>query len=734
MNRRIYRKSVAPHNQRVATDIGIPTDRVDKFIELMNFYEARKDTIKLLYNPHLTGNKIRTSGNLKFVSKGYSANSVQRELGVELVTNGDFSNGSTGWNLGTGWSIVDSKLKITNSSSFAYQNVVSYKLNTTYKVTYTISNYVNGQVRVAPTNTGLGIIRNANGTYTEYINNSGAGGTELFIYCSINSTLEIDNISVREVLSNDLTQTTSTSQPYISGNIAPTETLGIKNPNGGSNYLTHPTISFGANDTWSVTTVFTHFNTKTDYSIIIPNIANWVLAINSIGGIYYRDSGGLSNFTNTNVLKYFGKQLIVTITHSISNVLSCYVNGVFTGIYSAAKSDSVVFSQLISQDINRGTNGQIKHHVITSHAPTAQEVAQEHALLRSIYPDIENVRIGEQTWATSNCEMAATPMGNVIPEMVANGNTELITNNGGFETDTVWNKDSGWSISGGTANYDGTGTATSAIYINGGLSVGKLYKGTITITSVSNCGVYFLYSETQINLTSIGTHIVYFKASSNTARGLRVTNSTGTISIDNVSIQEIGWSGSQELYDDIFNQRKAAGDTDEQATYAAVKAAAMWCHYGGSGAAALDNGAIYGKLYNWFAVKLLQMDIDYYNAANPNAMWGWRVPTQADFQQLSTYLGGNAVSGGKLKKEGTTYWNSPNTGADNSSGFSCLPNGLRGNDGAFTTINAYASLTVSDNPRVILEIPYNGTNVPFITRDNIRGTSLRLIKVTQEQL
>ena len=33
-------------------------------------------------------------------------------------------------------------------------------------------------------------------------------------------------------------------------------------------------------------------------------------------------------------------------------------------------------------------------------------------------------------------------------------------------------------------------------------------------------------------------------------------------------------------------------------------------------------GAIYGKLYNWYAVKLLQMDIDYYNAANPTAPWG----------------------------------------------------------------------------------------------------------------
>ena len=36
-------------------------------------------------------------------------------LGEELIVNGDFSDGSTGWTLGAGWSVVDGKL--TNSSS-----------------------------------------------------------------------------------------------------------------------------------------------------------------------------------------------------------------------------------------------------------------------------------------------------------------------------------------------------------------------------------------------------------------------------------------------------------------------------------------------------------------------------------------------------------------------------------------------------------------------------------------
>ena len=46
-----------------------------------------------------------------------------------------------------------------------------------------------------------------------------------------------------------------------------------------------------------------------------------------------------------------------------------------------------------------------------------------------------------------------------------------------------------------------------------------------------------------------------------------------------------------------------------------------------------------------------------YNAANPTAPWGWRVPTSADFTTLSTYLGGDAVAGRKNEKRRTTYWN-----------------------------------------------------------------------------
>ncbi len=83
-----------------------------------------------------------------------------------------------------------------------------------------------------------------------------------------------------------------------------------------------------------------------------------------------------------------------------------------------------------------------------------------------------------------------------------------------------------------------------------------------------------------------------------------------------------------------------------------------------------DNDTVYkdtyGALYNWHAVNTGKL-----------APAGWRVPTQEDMNTLATYLGGYQVAGGKLKEAGLTYWNSPNTGATNESGFSALPGGTR---------------------------------------------------------
>jgi len=74
----------------------------------------------------------------------------------------------------------------------------------------------------------------------------------------------------------------------------------------------------------------------------------------------------------------------------------------------------------------------------------------------------------------------------------------------------------------------------------------------------------------------------------------------------------------------------------------------------------------YGALYNWYAV-----DDGYLAPA------GWHVPSNAECNTLVSFLGGDPAAMGKMKEAGTSHWLDPNTGADNSSGFSGLPGGER---------------------------------------------------------
>ncbi|MFA4907305.1 MAG: FISUMP domain-containing protein [archaeon] len=92
----------------------------------------------------------------------------------------------------------------------------------------------------------------------------------------------------------------------------------------------------------------------------------------------------------------------------------------------------------------------------------------------------------------------------------------------------------------------------------------------------------------------------------------------------------------------------------------------------------VNNVVTYGRLYNWYAV----------NDSRNIAPTGWHVPTDAEWQTLVNYLGGEsvAVAGGKMKEVGTTHWQTPNTGATNESGFSALPGGHRDGSGAYLGI------------------------------------------------
>ena len=145
-----------------------------------------------------------------------------------------------------------------------------------------------------------------------------------------------------------------------------------------------------------------------------------------------------------------------------------------------------------------------------------------------------------------------------------------------------------------------------------------------------------------------------------------------------------------------------------------------WCYFNNDPA----NGAIYGKLYNWYAIN------DPRGLAPP----GWHIPSQVEWTTtLSNCLGGAAVAGGAMKETGTTHWQSPNTDANNSSGFTGLPGGVRvAPSGAFLDFGfgGYwwsSSEFESANALFISLINFRGNMISSITHKEI-GMSVRCVR------
>ncbi|MCU4174237.1 fibrobacter succinogenes major paralogous domain-containing protein [Carboxylicivirga sp. N1Y90] len=90
----------------------------------------------------------------------------------------------------------------------------------------------------------------------------------------------------------------------------------------------------------------------------------------------------------------------------------------------------------------------------------------------------------------------------------------------------------------------------------------------------------------------------------------------------------------------------------------------------------IDSIATFGLLYNGHVVA----------DARQVAPKGWRIPTKEDVFDLISHLNtdegitydwGNTIVGGMLREAGSLHWQPSNDGADNSSGLSLLPTGIR---------------------------------------------------------
>ena len=106
--------------------------------------------------------------------------------------------------------------------------------------------------------------------------------------------------------------------------------------------------------------------------------------------------------------------------------------------------------------------------------------------------------------------------------------------------------------------------------------------------------------------------------------------------------------------------------SDEEWVIAGEEGKPAWCYYENDP----ENGAKYGKLYNWYAV----------NDPGGLAPEGWKIPSDEDWTQLTVFLGGEKVAGAKMKS--TSGLGDGGYGT-NESGFSGIPGGGRSAYGGY---------------------------------------------------
>jgi len=110
----------------------------------------------------------------------------------------------------------------------------------------------------------------------------------------------------------------------------------------------------------------------------------------------------------------------------------------------------------------------------------------------------------------------------------------------------------------------------------------------------------------------------------------------------------------------------------------------------------IDNCAVYGGLYDWDEM------MEYSTSPGTKGICpiGWHIPTTSEWNELTNYLGGSSLAGGKMKEIGFTHWASPNTSATNESGFTALGAGERNDLGYISDVKGSARFWSSEEGNI----------------------------------
>ena len=120
------------------------------------------------------------------------------------------------------------------------------------------------------------------------------------------------------------------------------------------------------------------------------------------------------------------------------------------------------------------------------------------------------------------------------------------------------------------------------------------------------------------------------------------------------------------------------------------------------------NVALYGHLYNWYAVA----------DSRGLAPAGYHVASDEDWRELGDFLGGDTIAGGKLKETGTAHWMTPNEGATDEVDFTGLPGGER-----------VVSLTYDDGKGTLASFWTSTSSVQYPQLASFRGLGFDIAEI-----
>ena len=216
------------------------------------------------------------------------------------------------------------------------------------------------------------------------------------------------------------------------------------------------------------------------------------------------------------------------------------------------------------------------------------------------------------------------------------------------------------------------------------------------VSQLSGLNCETLYYVRAYATNSVGT--AYGEVHSFTTDYCRTVTDYDGNSYQTIQIGEQIWM-AQNLKVTHYADGSAIPLVEAKSTWASMdKADKGYCWYDNN----ISIGNNYGALYNWAAA----MNGAASSVSNPSPIQGvcptgWHLPSHEEWKQLEIYLGMSQTEadntgwrgtdeGGKMKDTGTDYWNSPNTGATNSSGFTAMPVGYRLIEGDYLNLGIYA--------------------------------------------